>query len=203
MMLNSKALTELLSKNSDQRLCKRWFIMTPNGTLLAYTKPTDIRDLRRQAAIAALAWLEHSASGDPPSSPEDDKPRSPSIAVTGLLRTLTIENEKSNLIVRKIQPSLLLVLEGGVPPRKRAFEQKTTPEGPGDAPYPSLQDRALESAPGSSASSVAESTKTKASSSRKTLALQRGRLDSLASAIASDLEKTGFRMPDEETTKLF
>ena len=203
MMLNYKALAELLSRNSDQRLCKRWFIMTPNGTLLAYTKPTDIRDLRRQAAVAALAWQEHSTSGDPPSSPEDDGLHSSSIAITGLLRTLTIENEKSNLIVRKIQPSLLLVLEGGVPPRKRAFEQKITPEGPGDAPYPSLQDRALESAPGSSASSVAESTKTKASSSRKTLALHRGRLDSLASAIASDLEKTGFRMPDDETTKLF
>lgn len=203
-MLNSKALTELLSRNSDQRLCKRWLIMTPNGTLLAYTIPTDIRDLRRQAAVAALAWQEHSMTrGESPSSPEDDEPRSPSIAIAGLLRTLTIENDNSTLIVRKIQPSLLLVLEGGVPPRKRAAEQKMTPERPDDAPYPALQDRSLESAPGSSASSVAESTKTKASSSRKTLALQRGRLDSLASAIASDLEKTGFRMPDDDTTKLF
>lgn len=199
-MLNSKALTELLSKNSDSRLCKRWYIMTPNGTLLAYSKPTDIRDLRRQAAVAALSWQEHLESSASPTSLEE-RPQSPNLTMTGLLRTLTIETDQSNVIMRKIQPNLLLVLEGGIPPRKRAFEQKVTPEGPGDSPYPSLQDRATESVPGSSASSVTGSTKT--NTSRKTLALQRGRLDALASAIAANFEKTGFKMPDDETTKFF
>lgn len=201
-MLSSKALTELLSRNSDGRLCKRWFIMTPNGTLLAYSKPTDIRDLRRQAAIAAMSWQEHSEDQAAPTSPQEDEPRSPSLALTGMLRTLTMENEQSNLIVRKIQPRLLLVLEGGIPPRKRNFAQRVTPEGPGDAPYPSLEDGTASSIPGSSASSIAEST-TKPSVSRKTLALHRRKLNALASAIASDLEKTGFGMPDEEGAKLF
>lgn len=202
-MLNSKALSELLSKNSDGRLCKRWFIISPNGTLLAYTKPTDIRDLRRQAAIAAMSWQEHSEDQSSPDSPEGEEARSHSLSMAGLLRTLTVENENSNLIIRKLQPRLLLVLEGGTPPRKRAFEPKVTPEGPGDAPYPSLEGRDAGSVPGSSASSVAGSTKTKTGVFHKTLVLQRRKLDALASAIASNLEKTGFRMPDEENTKLF
>lgn len=136
-----------------------------------------------------------------PTGSEGDDTQSPTLAVTGLLRTLTMENEKSNVLVRRIPPRLLLVLEGGIPPRKRAFEQKITPEGPEDSSYPRIENRAAESVPGSSASSVAESTKTNAS--RKTLALQRRKLDALASAIASHFEKTGFKMPDEETTKLF
>lgn len=199
-MLNSKAFTELLSRNSDGRLCKRWFIITPNGTLLAYTKTADIRDLRRQAAIAAMSWQENSQ--DLTASPAEDEPRSPSVVVTGMLRTLTIENEHANLIIRKIQPRLLLVLEGGVPPRKKTFEQRTTAEGPGDAPYPSLGDSTAGSMPGSSASSIAEST-TKPSVSRKTLTLQRRKLDALAAAIASDFEKTGFKMPAEDGATLF
>lgn len=199
-MLNSKALSELLSKNSDGRLCKRWFIMTPNGTLLAYTRPSDIRDLRRQAAVAAMSWLENSEEQTSPTNLEGAESRSPSVAMTGLLRTLTVETVQANLIIRKLQPRMLLVLEGGVPPRKRAFEQKITPEGPGDTPYPGWEGGAADSVPGSSASSVAESTKT--SASRKTLALQRRKLDALASAIASDFERTGFRMPDDDGTKL-
>ena len=63
-MLNAKALSELLSKNRDERLCKRWFLITPNGTLLAYSKPTNIRDLRRQAAMAALSWQEQQQSSN-------------------------------------------------------------------------------------------------------------------------------------------
>ena len=200
-MLNSKALSELLSKNSDGRLCKRCFLMTPNGTLLAYTQSTDIKDLRKQAAIAAMSWQDHSEDHTSAIDPEADEPRSPRLAMTGLLRTLTMENEKSNLIIRKVQPRLLLVLEGGIPPRKRAFEQKITPEGPGDAPYPGLEDDTTQPLPGSSASSVAEGAKSNAS--RKTVALQRRKLDALASAIASEFEKTSFRMPDEEITKLF
>lgn len=202
-MLNSKALCEVLSKNSDGRLCKRWSIMTPNGTLLAYTTPTDMKDLRRQAAIAAMSWLDYADDQLSTGNPERDDLESHDLSVPGLLRTLTMENEQSNVIIRKLQPGLLLVLEGGVPPRKRAFEAKVTAEGPGDAPYPNLENRGVDSGPGSSASSVAESASTKANALRKTLVLQRGKLDALASAIASDLEKTGFRMPDGESVGLF
>lgn len=198
-MLNAKALTEAFSKNSDQQLCKRWFLMTPNGTLLAYSKPTNIRELRKQAAVAALSWQEHQepARGDsmgPGGGPEK-------IAMPSLLRTLTIESESSNIIVRKIQPQLLLALEGGVPPRRRTFEPRVTPEGPGDAPYPSHDGKPINSALSSSVSSIAESTQS--SASRSVLSLQRKKLDALASAIARNFEETGFKMPEEGNTKIF
>ena len=201
MMLNSLALTELLSKNTDQRLCKRWALITPNGTLVAYSKPTNIRDLRKQAATAALSWQEHSEQQSSAISPDTEEPRSPGSIAPSILRTLTLETDKSNVIIRKVQPKLLLVLEGGVPPRRRGFEHRVTAEGPGDAPYPAPEDCTAGSVPGSSASSVAESTRTTASLG--ILGMQRRKLDALASAIAQDFEKTGFRMPDEGSTKYF
>ena len=198
-MLNAKALTELLSNNSDERLCKRWSIMTPNGTLLAYSQPTDIRELRKQAAIAALSWQEHQEPSRRDST--DPEGESGEITMPGLLRTLTMESESANVIIRKIQPQLLLVLEGGIPPRRRRFEAHVTPENLSDPPYPSQNGSTSETVPGSSASSVAESSRGGASTG--VLLLQRRKLDALASAIAQDLEKTGFKMPGDGSTKLF
>ena len=196
-MLNAKALGELLSKNRDDRLCKQWFLMTPNGTLLAYSKPTNIRDLRRQAAKTALSWQEHQALQRSESAEE-----APAAVGLGPLRTLTMETESANLIIRKVQPQLLLVLEGGVPPRRRTFEPRVTPEGSSDAPYPPQGvEQPSESIPASSASSVAESTQSTAS--HGVLALQRRKLDALAFAIAQSFEQTGFKMPDEGNTKIF
>ncbi|KAK3691477.1 hypothetical protein LTR37_018674 [Vermiconidia calcicola] len=198
-MLNAKALSELLSKNSDERLCKRWFLMTPNGTLLAYNQPTHIRDLRRQAAKAALVWQEHQRAQYPNSAaPDEDASK---IFMPALLRTLTIEADDANLIIRRLQPQLLLVLEGGVPPRKQTFEPRVTPEGPGDATYPTQGGQSSGSALGSSASSIAESAKS--SVSQGVLGLQRRKLDALASAIAQNFEQTAFKMPEEGSTKIF
>jgi hypothetical protein len=197
-MLNAKALSELLTKNSDARLCKRWFLMTPNGTLLAYTKPTDIKDLRRQAARTALLWQEQLDAQRAGTEPETNKVQMPA-----LLQTLTIEMETGNTIVRKVQPQLLLVLEGGVPPRRPTFEPRTTPEGPGDGPYPATN-TTQHNAPNlaSSVSSAAESTKSVVSQS--VLGLQRKKLDALAAAIAQNFEQTGFRMPDQgKSAKIF
>lgn len=123
------------------------------------------------------------------------------VALPSLLRTLTIESESSNVIVRKIQPQLLLVLEGGVPPRRRTFEPRVTPEGPGDAPYPASDASNAASALSSSVSSIAESTQSTAS--RNVLHLQRKKLDALASAIARGFEETGFKMPEEGNAKIF
>ena len=197
-MLNAKALTELLSKNRDDKLYKRWFLMTPNGTLLAYSKPTNIRDLRRQAAMAALSWQEHQGTTPADSTGMEGEAK---ISMPSLVRTLTVESESANTIIRKIQPQMLLVLEGGVPSRRRTFEPRVTPEGPGDPPY-SLHDKEnAGSALASSSSSIAESTQSNASHS--VLAVQRRKLDALALAIAQSFEQTGFRMPEEGSTKIF
>ena len=149
--------------------------------------------------MAALSWQEQQEPQGADSTGMDGEV--PKISLPSLLRTLTIESESANMIIRKIQPQLLLVLEGGVPPRRRTFEPRVTPEGPGDAPYPSQDNNLTESAIGSSASSVAESTKSNAS--HGVLSLQRRKLDALASAIAQSFEQTGFKMPEEGSTKIF
>lgn len=173
--------------------------MTTNGTLLAYSKPANIRDLRTQAAKAGLSWQEHSESAPEESTETDGELKK--ITMPSLLRTLTIESESSNVIVRKIQPQLLLVLEGGVPPRRRTFEPRVTPEGPGDVPYPSLDSSHGDTTLSSSVSSIAESTQSTAA--RNVLQLQRKKLDALASAIARSFEESGFKMPDDGNVKIF
>ena len=173
--------------------------MTPNGTLLAYSKPTNIRDLRRQAAMAALSWQEHQGSLHTDSLAPDGEAGKP--PMPSLLRTLTIESEAANLIIRNIQPQLLLVLEGGVPPRRRTFEPRVTPEGSENNPYQSQDGKLTGSAVASSASSVAESTNS--SASQGVLALQRKKMEALASVVAANFEETGFKMPDEGSTKIF
>lgn len=193
-MLNAKALGELLSRNSDERLCKRWYLITPNGTLLASSQPADIRGSRRQVAMAALSWQEHRKSGAG-TSVDGTLSSSPQRQ----LCTLIIESETSNVLIRQIQPRLLLVLEGGVPPRRRAFETRTTAE---DANGQLLHDRATgESYLGTSISSKAESSISTATVG--VLALHRKKLDAMAAAIQSAFEQTGFKMPEEGVSHLF
>lgn len=202
-MLNAKALSEILSQNTDDRLCKRWFIFTPRGTLLAYSKTSNIRDLRRQAAKSALLWQEQletqhhegfSAVGQQGKA-APSQPR---------LTTLTVEAESGNTIIRQIQPELLLVLEGGVPPRKRTFEPRVTAEGPGDLPYPGAAGAPSQSSqPGSFVSSSGAAESVKGNAPHGVLLLQRKKVDALAAAIADGFEKTGFKMPEEGNAKVF
>jgi hypothetical protein len=198
-MLNSKALSDLLTANTDSRLCKRWYLFTPNGTLLAYSSTTDIKDLRRQAARAVLLWQEQLQSQR--SSPESSYNSHHTAPTTDTLRTLTIESEEGNTIIRFLQPKLLLVLEGGVPPRRRTFEPRVTAEGPEDAAYPTDGTQQPNSALASSVSSAAESTKSSAPNG--VLGLQRRKLDALAAVIGDNFEQTGFRMPEEGNAKVF
>ncbi|KAK4976666.1 hypothetical protein LTR42_002709 [Elasticomyces elasticus] len=106
-MLNARALSELLTKNSDERLCKRWLLMTPNGTLLAHTQPIDTRDLRQQVAMIAMSWQEQEQVKSEVTGGANRQPGN-----SRELQTLVLESNQSNILVRRIQPRLLLVLEG-------------------------------------------------------------------------------------------
>ncbi|PIB02666.1 hypothetical protein CB0940_01106 [Cercospora beticola] len=194
-MLNSKAINELLSRNRDGKLCKRWYLMTPNGTLLAYSQPVDINDLRKQAAIAAICWQEHRSQdargdngADYPGEIREDGEQNP-------LHTLIIESEVSNIIMRQIQKQLLLVLEGGVPPRRAVFVKTITAEGANGARLQSNQ-----TAGDSSATSNVASDTNVSKGGSNALKLQRKKLDGLADVILRDFEATGFRMPEGSIT---
>lgn len=199
-MLNVKGLTELLSQNTDDKLCKRWWLMTPNGTLLAYSQPANTRELRKQAAMVALTWQEHEmASGrqDPDTADEDYDPADD----VDHIRALTIEAATSNVLVTRVQPHLLLALGGGVPPRRQGFEPKTTAESPEDDQYPPEDPNLTNLAKGGTVSSRASSVNSNAATS--VLRLQRKKLEALANAIIDEFERTGFEMPEEGAPKFF
>ncbi|PSN75554.1 hypothetical protein BS50DRAFT_479228 [Corynespora cassiicola Philippines] len=211
-MLNALKLSELLAKNADPQLYPRIFIMSPNGTLMAYSTPVDIKDLRDQAALISMAWKEHEAGRQ---SSESGEPQT-------ALETLTIEFQQNNIIVRAIQPSLLLVLVGGVPP-SRGSVFKITTEGHGDPRYPPLPDHVPESGPPAITSAkdhAAESTlrveessgpKKKPSSIMSTMSvrdkdiqlgvlhIQRKKIDALTDYIRADFNSRGFVMPDDSS----
>ncbi|WPG98518.1 Hypothetical protein R9X50_00130900 [Acrodontium crateriforme] len=200
-MLNSRALSELLSRNSDARLCKRWLLMTPNGTLLAYSQPADPKDLRKQAAMAAISWQQqHTALHEHSFVADDNTNASSKIRE---LCTLTIESDTSNTIVRQVQPHLLLVLHGGVPPRKRTFEPRITAEGPGGEYYSLNEIKTPASGLQTSASTVSFAASTKSTAAASILEMQRKKLDAMASAITAEFHRTGFQMPDESSNKFF
>ncbi|KAL1584205.1 hypothetical protein WHR41_07236 [Cladosporium halotolerans] len=198
-MLNVKGLTELLTQNTDNKLCKRWWLMTPNGTLLAYSQPANTRDLRNQAAMIALSWQEHELAKIHEAHDAEDEDHDPADFVDHI-RALTIEGEKNNIIATRLQSHMLLVLEGGVPPRRQGFEPKTTVEGTDDDQYPP-DDPNLTISKDATISSRASSTISSAAIS--VLRLHRKKLETLANAIIDEFERTGFEMPEEGVLKFF
>ncbi len=114
-------------------------VMSPNGTLLAYSTPANIKELRDQAALISMAWKDYERAISSLHGADTTRPDgSAKGAADKSLETLTIEWDSNNLIVRALQPKLLLVLVGGVPPaRKRDF--KMTAEATGDPRSPSFE----------------------------------------------------------------
>ncbi|EME88042.1 uncharacterized protein MYCFIDRAFT_75876 [Pseudocercospora fijiensis CIRAD86] len=193
-MLNAKALTELLSHNRDERLCRRWYLMTANGTLLSYSVPTDINDLRKHAAMAAISWQEyqHRQDGDGLHAEiREDMEQSP-------LHALTIESDTSNIIMRRVQGQLLLVLEGGVPPRRADFVKRTTAEAADGTRLRGSWDDGS-----TSTNNDGDNTNGGNKVAASVVKVQRQKLDHLAEAILAEFEQTGFQMPEDAGSTVF
>lgn len=187
--------------------------MTPNGSLMAYTLPANMKELRDQVALVSISWKEQLERKDSENIDPQDRPDSPSEHERRVIRpdaieALTIEFDNRNVIVKYLQPKLLLVLEGGVPPGRRK-ELKVTAEAPGDARYPpeehdtmngSLNGAMLSSSAGSMASTTAS-----AASFRRVsvLAIQRKKMEIMAQTIKDELQRSGFLMPDDPNNKFF
>ncbi|KAF1350024.1 hypothetical protein BDV97DRAFT_352994 [Delphinella strobiligena] len=214
-MLNVRALNNLLSENADHKLFLRWFIMTPNGSLMAYTLPANMKELRDQVALVSISWKEHlerkdSENHEPQHSEDGPNDSERRIIRPDALETLTIEFDNRNLIVKYLQPKLLLVLEGGVPPGRRK-PLHVTAEAPGDARYPP-EDGSLSrngsftnaAALSSSVGSGASTTASQASYRRvSVLQIQRKKTEIMAQTIRNELQRSGFQMPDDPTNKFF
>lgn len=166
-------------------------VMSPSGTLMAYTTPIDIRELRDQAALISMAWKDHSSKLS--SNPDTGSPPS--------LETLTIETSNNNIIARAIQPALLLVLVGGVPPsQKDVF--KITPEAHGDPRYPPLdlsEDGEALVGSGKAASVLSTMSSRDKDVKGGALHIQRKKIDALTDYLRRDFDAKGFVMPDDST----
>jgi hypothetical protein len=200
-------------------------LMSPNGTLLAYSTPVDIKELRDQAALISIAWKEHCQGRQKPSvpTPRKDSARNDHSATATAsqplktpLKTLTIQSRDCNILVRLLQPELLLILVGNIPPKKSQLF-RINAEGQGDPRYPSVD--VSPSRPGSSSNllqgdaAADQFARTGTTGKGKTasimsnmsqrekdirhgvLHVQRKRLDALADYALRDFESTGFIMP--------
>ena len=159
--------------------------MSPNGTLMAYTTPTDIRALRDQAALLSMAWKDHSTKHPSP------------------LTTLTIETPHNNIIARAIQPSLLLVLVGTVPPNRKPDVFKITPEAQADARYPrevGEEEEGTQVVGSGKAPSVMSTVSVRERDLKGgVLHVQRRKVDALVGYLRRDFEEKGFVMPDDSS----
>ncbi|KAL1645560.1 hypothetical protein SLS61_008243 [Didymella pomorum] len=204
-MIDIAKVSEWLTKNVNEKLYPRLLLMSPNGNLLAYSTPVDIKALRDQAALISAAWKGHCIGRQTQSAPDPrkDSARDDALAAqqNGLkppLETLTIEAETCNILVRSLQPELLFVLIGELPPNK-VQRFTITAEGYGDPRYPALEDAHLLNTLKSS-TLKAPSIKSSMSQREKDVRLgalhvQRKRLDALTDYIQRDFKNSGFVMP--------
>lgn len=175
--------------------------MTPNGTLMAYSTPVDIKELRDQATVVSMKWRE------------EEKLRQG-------LETLTIEFKNSNVIVRALQRNLLLVLVGAPSSNRPDDFIKVTPEARGDTRYPptelpepdeSSSGDPMEGtvpeevfAPGEDSAgkhklaySAKPLTKTEKDIKLGLLHIQRRRLETLTDYVQAEFKAKGFVMPPD------
>jgi hypothetical protein len=197
-MLNVRALNKLLTENVDNKVFVRWFIMTPNGSLMAYTLPANMKELRDQTALVSISWKEHLERKDSEKfEPQYSQQAGPNDSSKRLIRpdaleTLTVEFDNRNVIVKYLQPKLLLVLEGGVPPgRKR--ELKVTAEAPGDERYP-FDDSVATGSDVVLSTSVGSKASTTVSSAQRVsvLQIQRRKMEKMTETIKREL--SGFEV---------
>jgi hypothetical protein len=244
-MLNSKELARVLNANVHPKLFSTWMyvalrldltcanacyrVMSPNATLLAYSGTPNIQQTRDQAALLSQIWKEQKnklreqdtdASSRPIGDHFSSSASTASTIVEGALETLTIESAKSNIIIRAVQPRLLLVLVGGAPPRRTSEYFKTTAEARGDPRYPpsaatsndsltgGAHDSARDSPPAEllthahqdvviDESMPAEYRDLTDNEKMQMLDIQRNKVDSATEFMRGDFANKGFVMPDE------
>jgi len=209
------------------KLFPRWLVMSPNATLLAYTGPANIKELRDQAALVSILWKEAELKFKPTQSHPSlsESTSSSSTVIEGCLETLTIETDKANIIVRAIQPRLLLVLVGGIPPRRKDHSFKVTPETRGSTRYPPTSklptqpsSDSLRSSPSSNSPSEEHKSPRTASAAASNqqgtakelfkldedikfglLHIQRKKIDAATEHMRLDFQSKGFVMPNDSS----
>lgn len=128
--------------------------MSSNGTLIAYSVPANIKQVRDQAALMSMTLNDSAVQ-----SPNAQDP----------VQVLTVQVDSRNILAKRVQPDLFVVLVGGVPPHVSSnFHVKA--ERAGDPPCSPIR----------SNDDLSEVM-------RQTQALQRTRLDALCDFVQSEI----------------
>ncbi|KAI9826546.1 MAG: hypothetical protein M1832_006142 [Thelocarpon impressellum] len=136
-MLKTKNLNKLLSQNTSAA-ATALLVLTPAGTLLAYSTPAaPPTTLRSQATLAATIWASysaHAASTLPAALLATGGGGGPGGEGTRGLRTLDLELASALLSLRRLHSGLLLCLLGPAarppppPPTRRPASPTAAPE---------------------------------------------------------------------------
>lgn len=200
-MGHPKAMSQILTN-----VCS---LMSPNGNLLAYSTPVNIKELRDQAALISTAWKEHCVGRQTQSTPDPrrdldrDNDAASHDGLKPALETLTIEAENCNILIRALQPELLFVLIGELPPNK-SQRFRITAEGSGESRHPAFGNSDTSGTPPNAHLATgklkAPSITSTMSQREKDISLgvlhvQRKRLDALTEYIQRDFKDSGFIMP--------
>ena len=89
--------------------------MSRDGTLIAYSTPTNIRQVKDQAALATMALQDSFKGPEKVSGPGRGETAASSVLDTG--KELVIEADECNLIAHQIDDDLYVVLLGKCAPR--------------------------------------------------------------------------------------
>ncbi|KAF2123847.1 hypothetical protein P153DRAFT_140187 [Dothidotthia symphoricarpi CBS 119687] len=206
-MIVPKRVSELLTKNVNEQLYPRLFLMTPHGMLMGYSTPVDIKELRDQAAVVSMLWNDTRNGRQTDERKDSIQPQAGAIpSPKPALETLTIETEYCNIIARALQPELLLVLVGNIAPhKKQSF--KITAEEVGNQRYPAAESSEGHAAvtsgngigKGKAPSLLSNMSQRDKDIRLGALHIQRKKLDALADYIVDDFKATGFVQPPDSS----
>ena len=157
--------------------------MTPNGTVVAYSKPANIKQVRDQAAIVSMVLKDKLMDRIHASK------TSISDTLPDYLRALIVELDSHAIIARPLQANLLLVLIGQtVNSLHRQF--KITLERTDDAQNQRISAETPEAEAGDS-----EGSDQSEAALTSTLQLQRSKMDALVDHIHQGLDD--LEMPED------
>jgi hypothetical protein len=116
-------------------------LLTTKSDLLAYPRPNDIKQYRNEAALIIKSWKDADREFAEQHNRNIPSHKTGNIHINdNELFALTIQTDSGNVLIRAVQPCLLLVLVGCKPKSTRSKPEQFTSEAKGDARYPAILD---------------------------------------------------------------
>jgi hypothetical protein len=118
-------------------------LITTNSELLSYSTPQNIKKFRSEAALLVKAWKEHDQELAQQHGREIPSHENPGAELKeGEIKALTIEMTSGNIIMRAIQPCLLLALVGYInrPHEEGDMKNRFHAEAQAQPRYPAPED---------------------------------------------------------------